>query len=167
MVKEDVFGGFKMNYYGDNNHLEFSRKEELTKARRSKIDISDYVDRDIDTDKLREIRLGLVKGIDLSDYLEFTALQIREIRLGLLAGIDIRKYDKKHLHPRRMRQLRLGLESGIDIKLYDSLQYDINQQQEIRLGLMSGIDVHKYLDPKKSYLQMRRIRYNLEKEVHK
>lgn len=74
-----------MNLYGDNNFLEFRRKEELKKARRSKVNISQHDNEYCDIDKLREIRLGLVKGLDLRYYLDFTALQIREIRLGLLA----------------------------------------------------------------------------------
>ena len=49
---------------------------------------------------MNEIRLGIIKCVDISKYMlhEYTAEQMKQLRLGLEAGIDITKYNMIGFH---------------------------------------------------------------------
>jgi len=47
----------------------------------------------------------------------FGADQLREIRLGLISGVDVQKYMHPDIHSGEMEELRLWLESRIDIRV--------------------------------------------------
>ena len=59
--------------------------------------------------QMREIRLGLEEGLDVSKYANpnFTPLQMKEIIEGLKKGLDISKYADKNFNWYQMEQIDL------------------------------------------------------------
>lgn len=114
--------------------------------------------------ELREIRLGLEKGLDVSLYAkpEFHYFQMHEIRLGLENNINVSLYAKPEFDSPQMAQIRLGLENNINIGIYFKLVFDWSQMKEIRLGLEKNLDVKWYAKPEFESEQMAQIRQGLE-----
>ena len=98
--------------------------------------------------------------------LGFGTDQIKEIRQGLLHGIDVSEYADKDYYAIQMRQIRIGLEKDLDVSLYESKEYDWFQMEEIRLGLEEGLDAKIYAKPDWSYEVMRELRKALKDGIH-
>ena len=57
---------------------------------------------------------------------------MREIRLGLEKGLDVSIYAKPEYDWMQMEEIRLGLEKDIDVSEYAKPEYDWMQMEEIR-----------------------------------
>ena len=91
-------------------------------------------------------------------------LQMKEIRLGLESGIDVTKYADPQFDFDQMREIRTGLEDGLDVSKYADPKFGFMEMGEIKYGLKKGIDITKYADPKFDWYQMSKIVDNLIKE---
>lgn len=62
-------------------------------------------------EKLVEILLGMLNGLDVMEYdsVTYDVNQMEEIRLGLVSGVDTSEYQDIHLNDYDMRQKRLEL----------------------------------------------------------
>lgn len=76
----------------------------------------------------------------------FDYLQLREIKYGLLEGVDVSVYTDARFSAAQMEQIRLGLLQGLDVWDYVTPIFNHLQMREIRKGLRAGIDVSQYLD---------------------
>lgn len=69
---------------------------------------------------------------------------MRELRKGLLAGVDISDYDDAHFNWMQMREIRLGLEHNLPVFWYKDLNFSARQMKEIRLGLEEDANVFEF-----------------------
>ena len=53
-----------------------------------------------------------------NEYIKFNEKQLKEIRLGLEKGLDVSIYAKPEFNNLQMKEIRLCLEKGLDISLY-------------------------------------------------
>ena len=100
----------------------------------------------------------------------YDALQMKEIRLGLEDGIDVSYYTNPVLFCKEMEQIRKELlnrkqnnKSNDDFDVEPKYYY--SQLKEIFAGLDNNINVSIYADPKFTSDQMREIRLGLENGV--
>lgn len=93
---------------------------------------------------------------------EFDWGQLREIRVGLESGVDISWYADPKFDGEQMKQIRFGLENGLDVSQYANPRFDWKQMAQIRWGLVDGLDVSQYADPKFDWRQMKEISEGLE-----
>ncbi len=75
------------------------------------------------------------------DLRRFNKEQRKEIRVGLLDGLDVSWYAKPEFNWRQMDEIRLGLIKGLDVSWYARSEFDALQMMEIRDGLLEGLDV--------------------------
>ena len=63
---------------------------------------------------------------------------MKEIRLGLLHGIDVTPYLNHRFSSNEMEQIRLGLEQGLDVSSYAKLDFNWRKMEEIRKELLNN-----------------------------
>ncbi len=126
--------------------------EQLEQIRRALADhVKDfvrYINRQYRGESMREIRLGLAEGVDVTHYasLEYSWQQMREIRLGLEARVNTRIYEKPLYLAQQMREIRKGLEEGLDVSYYTSMVYSSREMRLRRralLGLKKNRSEHR------------------------
>lgn len=139
---------------------------QMKEAHIRQIDISDYVEQGYDEDQLEQIIKAREEHLDDFDkYLnvEMRGENLREIRKGLLEGLDVSIYADHEFNWHQMREIRRGLESRVDVSVYAKPLYQPRQMHEIRKGLEAGIDVSKYSSMINSASDMKTIRLRLQK----
>ncbi len=135
-------------------------------AHTSQIDISEYVRQGYDEDQLEQIIIAREEHLDDFDkYLnvEIRGENLREIRIGLKEGLDVSLYADHEFNWHQMREIRKGLENRIDVSVYAKPLYQPRQMHEIRKGLEAGIDVSKYSSMINSAMDMKAIRLRLQR----
>jgi len=127
--------------------------------------IEDYEAMGVFDDKqLREIRIGLEDGVDVSWYTDpkYDWEQMKVIRYGLQKGLDVSVYADPKYDYEQMHEIWSGLNMGVDVSWYADPKYARSQMRQILYGLFSGVDVSQYADPKYDWEQMLEIRKGLE-----
>ena len=135
-------------------------------AHTSQIDISEYVRQGYDEDQLEQIIIAREEHLDDFDkYLnvEIRGENLREIRIGLKEGLDVSLYADHEFNWHQMREIRRGLENRVDVSVYAKPLYQPRQMHEIRKGLEAGIDVSKYSSMINSAMDMKTIRLRLQR----
>lgn len=97
--------------------------------------------------KITEKEKQIKKKMKKYENSVFDYFQLREIKYGLLEGVDVSVYTDARFSAVQMEQLRLGLLQGLDVWDYTDPIFNHLQMREIRKGLRAGIDVSQYLDP--------------------
>ncbi|UUD34822.1 hypothetical protein NPA07_03295 [Mycoplasmopsis caviae] len=108
---------------------------------------------------MKELNTQLLKFKENS--LIFNEKQLKEIQLGLEKGVDVSIYAKPEFDWEQMNQITIGLMQDLDVSKYADVKYSGAQMCQIRLGLLSGLDVSKYADPKLSSKEMKEINRKL------
>ena len=118
----------------------------------------------LDAESLREIRKGRHYGLFMENYLKegYRGDQLRELRRALAKKIDIEKYVTSEYRGKAIKEIATGLEHGIDVSVYCDVNFNFRQMQEIRLGLEHHIDSTVYSNPLYDFNQMQEIRLGLE-----
>ena len=131
------------------------------------LDVSLYAKPEFDNVQMKQIRIGLVEGLDASVYAkpEFNWQQMARIRYGLKKGLDVSVYARPEFNIAQMEQIGIGLEGGLDVSLYARPEFDDWQMYEIRTGLEKDLDVSIYAKPEFYNWQMKQIRCGLEKAL--
>ena len=111
---------------------------------------------------MRQIRLGLSQGLNLTPFINLRAGIIREIREAKLKNVDIIKYVKARYDDEQLQSIRIALEDGIDIDPYLLDEFRGVAISEIYKGLKGGLDVSSYAKTDYNWQQMREIRLGLE-----
>ena len=121
-----------------------------------------------DSQQMKEIRLGLEKGLDVSIYAKpkFKSSQMEQIRFGLEKGLNAHIYAKPEFDYEQMRQIRLGLERGLDVSIYAKTEFDWSQMQEIRLSLEKSSDVNTYVKSEFDWSQTPQISTDLRADLY-
>ena len=65
----------------------------------------------------------------------FGYYQMEEIRLGLVKNLDVAVYASPEFSNYLMEEIRLGLEKNLDVSVYAKPEYTHDQMEIIRLGL--------------------------------
>lgn len=137
---------------------------EIRKAVKANVDLLPYVSAGYGDEQLAEIRVALGKKVrELDQYLNpvFRGVAIREIRIGLQEGLDVSVYANLEFDWQQMREIRRGMESRIDYMIYAKPLYDWHQMKEIRIGLELGLDVGTYKSLMYPWREMRKRRMHL------
>lgn len=90
--------------------------------------------------------------------LGFTDGELEEILIGLMVGVDVSQYARFGLNVWQMREIRLGLECELYVDYYSDGEYsdsedgvynayfNEDEMRVLREGLMKGIQIFDYLD---------------------
>ena len=113
--------------------------------------------------QMEEIRLGLMKNLDVSIYAkpEYNGDQMEAIRLGLMQNLDVSVYAKPEYTRNQMGVICIGLMKNLDVSSYAKPEYNQSQMEEILAGLEAGLDVSAYAKPEYDCIQMKEIRLGL------
>lgn len=136
--------------------------EQIVKARSMGVDVLGYAQDGYDAEQLREIRLALYVRIkDFPKYInkQYRGESLKEIRLGLESGVDVTRYASLEYGWEQMREIRLGLEARVNTRVYEKPLYNARQMREIRKGLQEGLDVGYYTSMVYSSREMRTRRH--------
>ncbi|MGN0413203.1 MAG: DUF342 domain-containing protein [Lachnospiraceae bacterium] len=125
-----------------------------------------YTDTELLAIQMRQIRLGLQEGLDVSVYANrsYDWFQMEEIRKGLKDGISIENYAFPEIPYDKMQQIRLGLCDGIDLSPFQHLEAGILKQ--LRLALLHNIKIVPFIQQGYDTEQLEQIREALEKKVN-
>lgn len=92
-----------------------------------------YVSPDITIDKLEELRKTHKSGYAPNyNWKLMNAGQMREIRLGMEKGVQTTEYSWPAYGAEQMKQLRLGLQQGFDISGYKNPHFTAKQMYNLR-----------------------------------
>ena len=92
-----------------------------------------YVSPDITVDKLEELRKTHKSGYAPNyNWKLMNAGQMREIRLGMEKGVQTTEYSWPAYGAEQMKQLRLGLQQGFDISGYKNPHFTAKQMYNLR-----------------------------------
>ena len=162
---KNIFKNKKFEHKIDEDKFNEYQIRELKLGLKKGLDISLYENPKYDYIQMREIRKGLESGIDASKYSDpiYDYYQMKQIREGLEKGLDVSLYLDPKYHYTQMSVIKDGLEEGLDVSIYLDPRYDLTQMIEIREGLEKGLDVSIYANLKYNFSQMRQIRQGLEK----
>lgn len=106
----------------DNIYLRPEQMKQIRLGMQKGIDPTPYSYPFVPAEYMKEMRLAIQKGLDISllairdNHCVFHPDQAREIRIGLEKGLsmsDIQLYARPYLHPEVMKEIRLGLQDGI------------------------------------------------------
>jgi len=109
-----------------------------------------------------EVIGGFSKGVNrileiLDDTLmEFDAGQMKEIRIGLEVGVDVSVYAKPEFDAGQMHAIMHGLTDGIDVSIFAKPEFSAGQMEELCWGLRHGVDISNFAKPEVSATEMSR-----------
>ncbi|MCR5177464.1 MAG: FapA family protein [Lachnospiraceae bacterium] len=139
--------------------------DQIAEAKNDRVDIMPFAKDGYDAEQLEEIRHALVsRNKEFMRLLnkQYRGESLREIRLGLEAGVDVTRYASIEYSWEQMREIRLGLEARVNTKVYEKPLYNSRQMREIRKGLEAGLDVSYYTSMVYSSREMRLRRRAIE-----
>ena len=96
-----------------------------------------------DWQQLQEIIEGCRDGLEVSVYLnpELDASSMKEIRLSLAEGLPIEPYAKPVFDYMQLHQIRRGLQDNLPVEIFAQPELDCVIMREIRKGLEFQVDV--------------------------
>ena len=112
---------------------------------------------------MKEIRIGLAKGIDLSEYAHkgFDHYQLFVIREGLEAHLSPELFANIEFRGEIMREVVKGFKNNVDVTEYARNKFSQLELSEIRDGLQENLDVSIYAKKEFNWAQMKQIRLGL------
>ncbi|SHH09595.1 hypothetical protein [Desulfosporosinus lacus] len=96
--------------------------------------IEDYRKQErFDPQQLKQIEIGLEKGIDVSKYADpsYDVDQMLEIRWGLEDGVDVNSYADPKLTPREMERKRLNMNWGS--KVSEEVEVEVKDEYDMEI----------------------------------
>lgn len=149
-----------LKYYSDE--YTYDKLEEIKLGLIRKVDVSIYDDPAFPTVLMRFLRELLEKGYDAKPYAnsKLTSQQIKALGHGIYNGFDMSKYAIEEYKPTQLREITEGLKEGLDVNRYDDYHFTSDQMKCIRKGLEDRLDVSLYANHEIDVMHMRRM-YNL------
>jgi uncharacterized protein (DUF342 family) len=129
------------------------------------VNVDLYASPDISFEKMRQVRKGLMAGMNLAPYLKLEAGIMRQIRKATLAGVNILKYINEGYDANQLAEIKESLVRGVDIGPYLSKNYRAASITQISKGLYRKLDVSLYAKEYYSWRQMRELRKGLENRI--
>ncbi|MCR4764485.1 MAG: FapA family protein [Lachnospiraceae bacterium] len=144
--------------------------QEIAKAKKAGLDIGGYAAEGYDAEQLHQIRKAMSQRLkEFKKYInrQYRGESLKEIRQGLLAGLDVSHYASLEYSWEQMHEIRLGLESRVSTQIYEKPLYRPQQMREIRKGLEAGLDVSYYTSMIYSSKEMRMRRLAMQEVMSK
>ena len=169
-------------------HLDLGLLKALRRMCMAGVDDLKYYSSEYTYDKLEEIRLGLVRKVNVSIYddpafptvcmrflrellehghdakpyanPQLTSQQIKALGHGVYNSFDMSKYAIEEYKPAQLREITEGLKEGLSVDRYDNYQFTSDQMKYIRKGLEDRLDVSLYANCEIDVIHMRHM-YNL------
>lgn len=142
---------------------------ELIKGIRQRLPISEYANKGFSAEQMKQIRLGMKKGISYQLYAApyISPNAMKQWRKMLENGmedksiIDYLAADGRSYDSEQIKQIRQGMKDKIDVKLFANPDYNAEQMKQIRLGVKNGIDYSIYANNSYSAEQMKMLRIEM------
>ena len=149
-----------LKYYSDK--YTYDKLEEIKLGLVRNVDVSVYDNPAFPTVLMKFLRELLEKGYDAKPYAnpQLTSQQIKVLSHGIYNGFDMSKYAIEEYKPAQLREIANGLRDGLDVSRYDDYQFTSDQMKYIRKGLEDRLDVSLYANYKIDVTHMRHM-YNL------
>lgn len=149
-----------LKYYSDK--YTYDKLEEIKLGLVRKVDVSIYDDPAFPTVLMKFLRELLEKGYDAKPYAnpQLTSQQIKALGHGIYNGFDMSKYAIEEYKPAQLREITEGLKADLNVDRYDSYQFTSDQMKYIRKGLEDRLDVSLYANHEIDVTHMRHM-YNL------
>lgn len=149
-----------LKYYSDE--YTYDKLEEIKLGLVRKVDVSVYDDPAFPTVLMRFLRELLEKGYDATSYAnpQLTSQQIKALGHGIYNGFDMSKYAIEEYKPAQLREITEGLKEDLDVNRYDDHHFTSDQMKYIRKGLEDRLDVSLYANHEIDVMHMRHM-YNL------
>lgn len=149
-----------LKYYSDK--YTYGKLEEIKLGLVRKVDVSVYDDPTFPTACMRFLRELLEHGHDAKPYAnpQLTSQQIKALSHGIYNGFDMSKYAIEEYKPAQLREITEGLKEDLDVSKYDDYRFTSDQMKYIRKGLEDRLDVSLYANYKIDVTHMRHM-YNL------
>lgn len=115
--------------------LQAEQMKELRLMLEQGVDIEkeEYASPEVSVQQLQELRKLQERGYTTNyEWKVMNAEQMREIRLGMEKGVDTKQYSWPAYDAEQMKQLRLGLEKGFDITNYKNPHFSAEQMYNLR-----------------------------------
>ncbi len=131
------------------------------------LDVSRYAHVSIPHTKMRVIRESELDGLvfDKNDIQSYNANILKQMHLAFLDKVDISKYIKGHFDAEQLEQVRIAIRNNIPIDRYITDDMRGDAIKEIRLGIENGVDVSLYADAAYGWQQMFEMRTGLEHQI--
>ena len=145
-------------------HLDLGLLKALRRMCMAGVDDLKYYSSEYTYDKLEEIKLGLIRKVDVSVYDDptFPTVCMRFLRELLENGYDAKPYANPRLSSAQLKELSHGVYNGFDMSKYAIEEYKPAQLREISKGLKDALDVSRYDNHRFTNDQMKYIRKGLE-----
>lgn len=155
-----IAGVDNLKYY--SSEYTYDKLEEIKLGLIRKVDVSVYDDPTFPTVCMRFLRELLEHGHDAKPYANphLTSQQIKALSHGIYNGFDMSKYAIEEYKPAQLREITEGLKEGLSVDRYDSYQFTSDQMKYIRKGLEDRLDVSLYANYNIDVMHMRYM-YNL------
>ena len=149
-----------LKYYSDE--YTYDKLEEIKLGLVRKVDVSVYDDPTFPTVCMRFLRELLENGYDAKPYSNprLSSAQIKELIHGIYNGFDMSKYAIEEYKPAQLREISKGLKDSLDVSRYDNHHFTNDQMKYIRKGLEDRLDVSLYANYHIDVEHMRHM-YNL------
>lgn len=149
-----------LKYYSDE--YTYDKLEEIKLGLVRKVDVSVYDDPTFPTVLMRCLRELLEHGHDAKPYAnpQLTSQQIKALGHGIYNGFDMSKYAIEEYKPAQLREITEGLKEDLDVNCYDDYRFTSDQMKYIRKGLEDRLDVSLYANHEIDVTHMRYM-YNL------
>lgn len=149
-----------LKYYSDK--YTYDKLEEIKLGLVRKVDVSIYDDPTFPTALMKFLRELLENGYDAKPYAnpQLTSQQIKVLSHGIYNGFDMSKYAIEEYKPAQLREIANGLRDGLDVSRYDDHHFTSDQMKYVRKGLEDLLDVSLYANHEIDVTHMRRM-YNL------
>ena len=149
-----------LKYYSDK--YTYDKLEEIKLGLVRKVDVSVYDDPTFPTACMRFLRELLEHGHDAKPYAnsQLTSQQIKALSHGIYNGFDMSKYAIEEYKPAQLREITEGLKEGLSVDRYDDYRFTSDQMKYIRKGLEDRLDVSLYANHEIDVMHTRHM-YNL------
>lgn len=155
-----IAGVDNLKYYSDK--YTYDKLEEIKLGLVRKVDVSIYDDSTFPTALMKFLRELLENGYDAKPYAnpQLTSQQIKVLSHSIYNGFDMSKYAIEEYKPAQLREIANGLRDGLDVSRYDDHHFTSDQMKYIRKGLEDRLDVSLYANHEIDVTHMRHM-YNL------
>lgn len=116
----------------------FHMLSEFIEFQKEGFDVQGYIKSGYKLLQIMEIAKGkrkLGEKVKIYDNREFSYRQMREIRHGLLNGVDVSIYAKVIFSEDQMKMIRLGLEEGLDVSGYAKPEFSSEKMRILKDAL--------------------------------
>ncbi len=167
-MRLEMYQGIDMSKYRAQG-FDAMQLSQIRQGIQAGIDVSEYAQKDYLADQMKELRKGLADdgGVPIIFFKDpaFNAMQMREIRLGLKAGLDISRYAHVSIPYMKMRVIRESEQDGLIFEKSDIERYNDKILQQMHLAFLDKVDISKYIRGHFDAEQLEQVRIALRNNI--